>query len=65
MPHFLASALSCAQVSSVHRKECTLDGGLLVIFFFFMSMTIDERDEIIAVKKKDKVCEPASSPRNF
>ena len=28
-------------------------------------MTIDERDEIIAVKKKDKVCEPASSQRNF
>jgi hypothetical protein len=30
-----------------------------------MSMTIDEKDEIIAVKKKDKVCEPASSQRNF
>jgi hypothetical protein len=28
-------------------EGCTLDGGFLIMFFFFMSMTIDERDEII------------------
>lgn len=65
MPHSLASALSYNQTSSVHLKACTLVGGFLVICFFFIVNELIKRDEYKLIRKKDKVCEPASSPRNF
>ena len=51
----------------IRTSESMYSGRLLggVSSFSSLSITFNERDEYKTVRKKDTVCEPASSPRNF
>lgn len=63
---FLGEFLQFLPVLFGTAKECTLVGVFLIIFFFLaISKNMIKGMNINQLKRRTKVCEPASIPRNF